>query len=171
MAGRRRRSEMGSDTREAPSVTTKQIDAHLTRMRGLWLLGEGLILAAAVSCWFLPQRPPTVLGRGWFSLVMAVFALWLGFASNRDARTRMERIRRAFGIHRNVSRLLKAHVIAFAWILLRMIMIAVSAQLISVWGSGPAFSLVLSSLAFLLTLMTFPTEYKTRLLLKRASME
>ena len=162
---------MDPETRETPSVTTEQIDAHLRRMRVLWMLGEILILSAAISCWFLQQRAPTILGRGGFSLLMAFVALWLGFSSSRDAKARMERIRRAFGVHGDVSRLLRDHVIAFGWILLRMLMIAVGGLLIAGWGSGPGFSILLSALAFLLALMTFPTEYKTRLLLKRASME
>ena len=162
---------MTPETREAPSVTTEQIDRHLRRMRALWALGEGLILIAAVSCWFLPQKPPTILGRGWFSLLIAVIALWVGFSSNRDARVRMEKIRNAYAVHQDVRLLLKGHLIAYLWILIRMLMIVVGGQLIAVWGSGPAFSILLSCLAFLLALMTFPTEYKTRLLLKRASME
>lgn len=162
---------MSSETREMPSITTAEIDAHLRRMRGLWIFGEVMILVLAIACWFLPQRAPTFVGRGGFSLLLAAFGLWLGVSSNRDARARMEKIRRAFGIYQDVSRLLRGHLIAFAWILMRMLMISVGGVLTAVWGSGPAFSLLLSSLAFLLALMTFPTEYKTRLLLKRAAME
>jgi len=162
---------MTAETRETPMISTAEIDVHLRRMRVLWLLGELLALASALTCWLLPRLHPTVLGRGGFSLLVAAAGLWLGFSASRDARRRMERIRRAFGVHGDVGRLLRGHLMAYTWILLRMLFIAAGGQAIAVWGAGPAFSLLLSSLAVILTLMTFPTEYKTRLLLKRASME
>ena len=162
---------MTYEAHDAPMVTTAEIDAHLRKMRVLWFLGELLALASALTCWLLPRLHPTVLGRGGFSLLVAAAGLWLGFSASRDARRRMERIRRAFAVHRDVGRLLRGHLVAYTWILLRMLFIAAGGQATAVWGAGPGFSLLLSSLAVILTLMTFPTEYKTRLLLKRASME
>lgn len=156
---------------EAPSVTTEEIDAHLLRMRVLWAGVEVLVALATVASFFLPPRQTTILGRGGLSLVMAAAALWFGFSSSRDASKRMQQIRAAFGVHHEVGRLLRGHLLAYLWILCRMLLIAAAALMIAVWGSGPGFSLILFALAFLLVLMTFPTEYKTRLLLKRASME
>jgi len=154
---------------ETPSITTGEINRHLVRMRMAWAGVEGLILLVAVAAFFLPPGTCPHVGKGSLTLAAAIGALWLGFSSSRDARRRMLKLRQGFTVHRDPAILLRGHFRAYLVILFRLFVIALCGLVIAVWGEGFVYAIVLSVLAALLTLMTFPTEYKTRLLLKRAS--
>ncbi len=69
--------------------------------------------------------------------VAAAASLWIGFAANRDAGNRLEKIRRAFAVHGDESRLLRDHWLVYLAVLVRLEMMVVCGLIVSLWGLGP----------------------------------
>ena len=101
-------------------------------------------------------------------LIAAAAALWIGFSANRDARERMDRIKRAYAVHGDVARLLRDHWRAYLVVLARLGAMATGGIIVSLWGFGPSFGLLIHVLALFMVALSWPTEDKTRLLIRRA---
>jgi hypothetical protein len=130
----------------------------------------GAIVAAVVG-FQVEHRDPGAATPLTLTLVAAAAALWLGFTANRDARTRLAAIRRAFTVHGEPRRLLRDHLQVYLVILLRLACIVALGIVVAVWGTGPGTAAGLQALAAVLMLLTWPTEHKSRLLLRRATAE
>jgi hypothetical protein len=100
--------------------------------------------------------------------VAAAASLWIGFAANRDAGNRLEKIRRAFAVHGDESRLLRDHWLVYLAVLVRLEMMVVCGLIVSLWGLGPGIGVWLLVLGALMMALTWPTARKTQLLLGRA---
>ena len=141
---------------------------HLLQMR----LTTGLFLAtvpAAVAVAFLvPHRGSSVASPTTVTLVAAAACLWLSFFANRDARERLERIKRAFAVHGDEGRLLRDHWLVYLVILVRLEMMVVCGLVASLFGSGPRFGFWMFLLAGLMIILSWPTARKAQLLLGRA---
>jgi hypothetical protein len=136
------------------------------RRTGLVLIGTLAVLA--VTVFFLPRLANDLTGPMGATLIAAAAALWIGFSANRDARTRMDRIKRAFAVHGDVARLLRDHHRAYLAVLSRLLAVAGCGIVVTVWGAGPRLALAFFILAGILLAMAWPTEHKTQLLIKRA---
>jgi len=145
-----------------------ELQPHLLRMR----LTTGLFLAAvpaAVAVAFVvPYRGSSLASPLTVTLVAAVACLWLGFSANRDARDRLERVRRAFAVHGDEHRLLRDHWLVYLVILVRLEMMVVCGLVASLWGSGPRVGVWMILLAGVMITLSWPTARKSQLLLGRA---
>ena len=145
-----------------------EISRHLRRMR----VTTGLFLATvpvAIAVAFLaPYRGSSVASPLTVTLTAAAASLWIGFAANRDAGNRLEKIRRAFAVHGDESRLLRDHWLVYLAVLVRLEMMVVCGLIVSLWGLGPGIGVWLLILGALMMGLTWPTARKTQLLLGRA---
>ena len=145
-----------------------EIRRHLQKMR----VTTGLFLAtvpAAIAVAFLaPYRGSSVASPLTVTLTAAAASLWIGFAANRDAGNRLEKIRRAFAVHGDESRLLRDHWLVYLAVLVRLEMMVVCGLIVSLWGLGPGIGVWLLVLGALMMALTWPTARKTQLLLGRA---
>jgi hypothetical protein len=132
----------------------------------------GIFLAtvpAAIAVAFLARyRGSSVASPLTVTLVAAAASLWIGFAANRDAGNRLEKIRRAFAVHGDESRLLRDHWLVYLAVLVRLEMMVVCGLIVSLWGLGPGIGVWLLVLGALMMALTWPTARKTQLLLGRA---
>jgi len=145
-----------------------EISRHLQKMRvttGLFLV----TVPAAIAVAFLaPYRGSSVASPLTVTLTAAAASLWIGFAANRDAGNRLEKIRRAFAVHGDESRLLRDHWLVYLAVLVRLEMMVVCGLIVSLWGLGPGIGVWLLVLGALMMALTWPTARKTQLLLGRA---
>lgn len=151
-----------------PSLDPQTMHHHLRSMRRTTLTAFGLVALAAPAAFFLPRLEHALIGRTGASLLGAAAALWIGFSANRDARSRMDRIKRAFAVHDRLETLLRDHHRAYLLILARLLAVAACGVIVAIWGAGPALGSAFFGLAGILIVMTWPTEHKTRLLIRRA---
>ncbi len=126
------------------------------------------IPAAAVAVFFLPRLRTTILGPTAITLVAAAAALWIGLSANRDAYKRLELVKRAYAARGDLHRLLRDHLLVYFVVLIRLDLVALCGLIVAVWGAGTAVGLAFIALAGLMMVTTWPTEHKTRLLIKRA---
>jgi hypothetical protein len=129
-----------------------------------------LILAfcAGIAAFVLPYLGSSVASPLTVTLVAVIGSLWIGFSANRDAAARMERIRRAFAVHGDESRLLRDHWLGYAVILIRLEMMVLGGLVVALWGSGALIGIWLIVLGGLMVGLTWPTLRKSQLLLGRA---
>lgn len=151
-----------------PSLSSVQLQGHLKAMRRIGLAFGGVLVALAGPAFFLPRAANDLVGPKGATLIVAATALWIGFSANRDARTRMDRVRLAFSVHGKIDRLLQDHHRAYLMVLLRLLAIAGCGVVVAVWGAGPGLGLAFFILAGILMAMAWPTDHKTRLLIRRA---
>lgn len=153
------------------TVSPDELARHLRRMRAATVGFLALAGVAAVFGFRVEHRDPGAATPLTLTLVAAAAALWLGFTANRDARTRVAAIRRAFAVHGESRRLLRDHLQVYVMILLRLACIVALGVVVAVWGTGAGAAVGLQALAAVLMLLTWPTEHKSRLLLRRAAAE
>jgi hypothetical protein len=129
----------------------------------------GIFLAtvpvAIVVAFLTRYRGSSVASPLTVTLVAAAASLWIGFAANRDAGNRLEKIRRAFAVHGDESRLLRDHWLVYLAVLVRLEMMVVCGLIVSLWGLGPGIGIWLLVLGALMMALTWPTVRKTQLLL------
>ncbi len=154
-----------------PTVSTDDLGRHLLRMRVATLAVLVATAAAAAAGFVSSPREPGAATPLTVTVVAYAAGLWLGFTAARDARARMAVIRRAYRVHGDVRRLLADHLKGYLVILVRLGCVAGCGLVVAVWGIGSVAALPLEALAALLVLMTWPTEHKSRLLLRRAQAE
>jgi len=149
-------------------LSSVQLLSHLKAMRRTVSAFGGMVIVLAVSTFFLPRLGNELVSPMGATLIGAAAALWIGFSANRDARVRMDRIRRAFAVHGEINSLLRDHHRAYLAVLLRLLVVAGCGVVVAVWGAGPGLGLTFFILAGILMATSWPTEHKTRLLVKRA---
>jgi hypothetical protein len=125
------------------------------------------IPVAAVLVLVLPRRDAAV-GPLAVSAIAAAAALWVGFTANRDARNRIDRIKRAFAVHGEPDRLLADHRLVNLAVLVRLEVMVAAAVVAGVWGSAPAVTWGLLVLAAIMMALSWPTADKSHTLLARA---
>ena len=145
-----------------------KLQAHLRRMRVTVVVALAVAVGVAIAAFVLPYQGSSVASPLTVTLVAAAGSLWIGFSANRDAATRMEKIRRAFAVHGDEGRLLRDHWLVYAVILIRLEMMALGGLVVALWGLGPIFGLWLLILGALMVVLTWPTARKSQLLLGRA---
>jgi hypothetical protein len=141
---------------------------HLGRMRAGGIAVATTLPVAAAAVFLVPRLQHTLFGPGATTVLAAAVALWVGFTANRDARRRLERVKRAFAVHGDLERLLRDHLLVYLVVLLRLDLIACCGLLVAVWGVGRTAGLSFTLLAAILMATAWPTEHKTRLLIARA---
>jgi len=137
-------------------------------MRVTAVAGLVVVVFAAIAAFVLPYRGSAVASPRTVTLVVLAASLWIGFSANRDAASRLEKIRRAFAVHGDEGRLLRDHWLVYVVVLIRLEMMAVGGLVVALWGSGPKFGIWLLILGGLMIALTWPTTRKTQLLLGRA---
>lgn len=147
--------------------TPGALEKHLRRMRlttGVFLV---TIPSAMALLFLVPHRETGSMSPTTLTLVAAAAALWIGFTANRDARGRLERIKRAAAVHGDDTRLLRDHWLVYTVILLRLELMVVGGVVVALWGLGPAIGVWLVLLGGLMVALTWPTSRKAQLLLGR----
>lgn len=160
-----------TDSGGGPTFSAADLGRHLVRMRTATVVVLLVTSAAAAGGFVASHREPGAATPLTVTLVAYAAAMWLGFSAGRDARARMAVVRRAYRVHGDVRRVLADHLKAYLVILVRLGCIVGCGLVVAVWGTGPTAALPLEALAALLVLMTWPTEHKARLLLRRAQAE
>lgn len=150
------------------SLPSEKLQSHLKTMRRTSLVLIAVLVILTVAVFFVPRLANDLTGPMGATLLAAAAALWIGFSANRDARTRMDRIKRAFAVHGDVDRLLRDHHRAYLMVLARLLAVAGCGVIVAVWGAGPRLASAFFILAGILMTMAWPTEYKTHLLIRRA---
>lgn len=150
------------------SLSPERLLAHVRILRRLDLAAGCVVAFGAVAQFFLPRVASSLAGPTEITLLVAAAALWIGLSANRDARTRMERIRRAYTVHRDLENLLHDHLGSYLVVLLRVVLIAAAGAAVAVWGRGPGFGFLLFALSLMLIAMAWPTHHKLQLLIRRA---
>lgn len=151
-----------------PTELRPLLERHLRRMRltaAVFLLS---VAAAAGAVYLLPRHPlghlsPLVVTAG----TLAV-SLWLAFTAEGWSRKLLGRIRDRFEEHQDVALLLDGHFRVYLAVLVRLEIILLAAVVTAVSGSGPTPALFQLILTAVLMALAWPTEHKTRLLLRRA---
>ena len=142
--------------------------SHLVRMRVSAVAGLVVMVFAAIAAFVLPYRGSAVASPRTVTLVALAASLWIGFSANRDAASRLEKIRLAFAVHGDEGRLLRDHWLVYLVVLIRLEMMAAGGLVVALWGSGPTFGIWFLILGGLMIALTWPTTRKTQLLLGRA---
>jgi hypothetical protein len=137
-------------------------------MRVSAVAGLIVVVFAAIAAFVLPYRGSAVASPRTVTLVALAASLWIGFSANRDAASRLEKIRLAFAVHGDEGRLLRDHWLVYLVVLIRLEMMAAGGLVVALWGSGPAFGIWFLILGGLMIALTWPTTRKTQLLLGRA---
>jgi hypothetical protein len=145
-----------------------RLNRHLRRMRVTTGIFLATVPAAIAVAFFALYRGSSVASPLTVTLVAAAASLWIGFVANRDAGNRLEKIRRAFAVHGDESRLLRDHWLVYLAVLVRLEMMVVCGLIVSLWGLGPGIGVWLLVLGALMMALTWPTARKTQLLLGRA---
>jgi hypothetical protein len=141
---------------------------HLRRMRIGWSVFVLTAPVAAVAGFLAPHltteigSPLVVTG-----LVLAM-CLWVAFTSERDARLRLERAKRAFAVHGDATRLLRDQWLVLLAVLLRLELIVLGGLVAAVWGAGPRVGLCFVLAGSVLMALAWPTERKSQNLLRHA---
>lgn len=158
---------MTAHSQSSSNSSTQMVD-HLQRMRRTTAAFGGMLIVLAIAAFFLPRLGNDLTSPMGATLIGAAAALWIGFSANRDARVRMDRIKRAYAVHGETPLLLRDHHRAYLIVLLRLLAVAACGVVVAVWGAGPRLGLAFFILAGILGAMSWPTERKTQLLIKRA---
>ena len=144
-----------------------EIDRHLRIMR-LTNLGVLLTtLCAVVVMLVLPTRE-SVASPLAVTLIVAAAALWLGFTANRDAQTRLDRVKRAFAVHGDLRRLLRDLRLVNLAVLARLEVMVAAAVVAALWGVSSAAAWGILVLAAMMMALAWPTADKTHMLIERA---
>ena len=147
---------------------TESVRSHLRRMR----LGWGAFVATvpfAVAVASAAPRLTSKLGSpSTLTLLALAVSLWVGFTAERDSRSRLDRIKRAFAVHGDLTRLLRDHLAVFLIVMLRLEIIVLGGVVIAIWGIGPRLGVWIVALGGLMMGLAWPTVRKTRILILRA---
>ena len=102
------------------------------------------------------------------TLLALAVSLWMGFTAERDSRARLDRIKRAFAVQGDVTRLLRDHLAVLLVVMLRLEIIVLGGIVISIWGIGPRFGVWIVLLGGLMMVLAWPSVRKTQILILRA---
>jgi hypothetical protein len=144
-----------------------EMDRHLRVMR-VTTVGFLLTVPAAVAVMVSVPPKSGVASPLAVSLVAVAAALWIGFTANRDAQTRIDRVKRAFAAKGDERRLLRDHRLVNLAVLVRLEVMVVAAVVASIWGGSSAAAWGVLALAAIMMGLSWPTADKTVTLLERA---
>jgi len=144
-----------------------ELRKHLVRMRVTAGVFLGVIPVTIAVIFAIGHQGAARVSPVALSMVAIAASLWIGFTANRDARNRLDRIKRAAAVHGDVTRLFRDHWFVYIVILLRLEMLVVAGVVVALWGSGPTVGVWLIVLGGLMIALTWPTARKTQLLLGR----
>lgn len=144
-----------------------EMDRHLHIMRLATIAFVLTVPVAVVAVLVLPRREG--LTSAWaMTIVALVAALWIGFTANRDAQARLDRIKRAFAVHGDESRLLSDLRRVNLAVLIRLEAMVLAAIVAAVWGRSATVSWGMLALAAMMMALSWPTADKSLALLERA---
>jgi len=141
---------------------------HLRRMRLTALGFLATVLVAAGGIYTLPRHPLGAIPPLGVTAGTLAISLWLAFTADRWSRKLLARIRERYEDDRDAAGLLTGHFKVYLAVLVRLEVILMAAMVTAVSGSGPTPALFQIILTAVLMLLAWPTEHKTRLLLRRA---
>jgi hypothetical protein len=141
---------------------------HLRRMRVSWAVFIVTAPLVAVGGFLMPHLTTNIGSPLIVTLLVLAMSLWVVASADRDARLRLERVKRAFAVHAEVSRLLRDHWIVLLMVLLRLELIVLGGLVVAVWGIGPWMGLWFVLAGVLLMVRAWPTENKSQVLIERA---
>lgn len=143
------------------------LDRHLGMMRTttVGFLITAALAAAAIA--LVPTRDSTASPMV-VTLVSVAAALWIGFTANRDAQTRLDRVKREFAATGDTDRLLRNHRLVNLAVLARLEVMVVAAVVASIWGGSALAAWGVLALAVVMMGLSWPTADKTHMLLERA---
>jgi len=147
---------------------TALLSRHLLRMRVTWAV---FIVTAPVvaTVGFRSPHLTTEVGSPLIvTLLVLAMSLWVAFTAERDARLRLERVKRAFAVHGEVARLLRDHWTVLLVVLLRLEIIVLGGLVVAIWGFGPRIGMCFALTGALLMALGWPTERKAQALIRRA---
>ena len=141
---------------------------HLLRMRLTAVAFLATLPAAVVVAFFLPRVTIPRLSPHIVTFICLGISLWVAFTADRAARHAMTRIHDAYSTHGERSRLLRDHYRVYLGVLLRLEIITLCGLATATAGTGPRTTLWFLVVVSILMALAWPTEGKTRLLLRRA---
>jgi len=141
---------------------------HLHRMRVVWAAFMATAPVAAAMGFRAPHLSTDVGSPLIVTLLVLAMSLWVAVTAERDARWRLERVKRAFAVHGDAARLLRDHWAVLLVVLLRLELVVLGGLAVAVWGAGPRIGLCFALAGALLMASAWPTARKARVLLERA---
>ena len=141
---------------------------HLRRMRVSWAVFILTAPLVAAGGFLIPHLTTDVGSPLIVTLLVLAMSLWVAVTADREARLRLDRVKRAFAVHAEVSRLLRDHWIVFLVVMLRLEIIVLGGLVVAVWGVGPWIGLWFVLAGVLLMARAWPTENKSQALIERA---
>jgi amino acid permease len=143
------------------------LDRHLRTMRRTTIAFLFTVPVAIVAMVAIPAQEsgasPLVV-----TLVVASAALWIGFTANRDAQSRIDRIKRVFAAKGDEQELLRDHRLVNLAVLGRLEVMVIAAIFASIWGGSSAAAWGVLALAAIMMGLSWPTAEKSHALLERA---
>jgi hypothetical protein len=137
-------------------------------MRLLWGVFLATVPVAIAVGFLLPRLTADTASPLTVTLLVVAGSLWVSFTAERDARTRLERAKRAYAAHEDEDRLLHDHRTVFLLVMIRLEIVVACGVVASVWGLGPAVGMWMALLGGVMMGLAWPSERKTRLLIERA---
>ena len=152
----------------AGTIGPREVARHLMGLRAL-AAAFLLTVPAAVAAGRSLPRPP-LAGRTAAVVTVAAFAvgLWLALGADRAAQRLLAGLKERYVAHPDPRRLLAGHRSVYLRVLLRVEGVVGCGLVVALAGTGAGAALWLHGIATVLFLPAWPTEHKTRLLLRRA---
>lgn len=144
------------------------VDRHVARMRRLAVVALAFVAAAAVAGFAVPRAPSAVLSPVAITVLVLAAALWVAFSAERDARLRLERVKRVYAVHGDRRELLRGHLWVYSVVLVRLALVSVAGVVVAVAGVGAVVAVGTHALAATLVALTWPNRHKALLLVDRA---
>jgi uncharacterized membrane protein len=145
-----------------------RVSDHLAKMRRIWAMFLATVPVAIMSGFLLPRLTTDAASPVMVTLLLVAGCLWVSFTAERDARTRLERAKRAFAARGDSEQLLSDHRTVFWVVMVRLEIVVVCSVVASVWGLGPSVGVWMALLGGMMMGLAWPSERKTRLLIERA---
>ncbi|PWB73645.1 MAG: hypothetical protein C3F15_09130 [Holophagae bacterium] len=154
-----------------PALATDEsglLARHLRRMRVSWAVFIVTAPLVAVGGFLMPHLTTDVGSPLIVTGLVLAMSFWVAVTADREARLRLDRVKRAFAVHAEVSRLLRDHWIVLLMVLLRLELIVLGGLVVAAWGVGPWIGLWFVLAGVLLMARAWPTENKSQALIERA---
>ena len=155
----------------APAASADEVvllARHLRRMRIGWSVFVLTAPVAAVAGFLAPHLTTEVGSPLVVTGLVLAMCLWVAFTSERAARVRLERAKRAFAVHGDATRLLRELRLVLLVVLLRLELFVLGGLVAAVWGAGPRVGLCIVLAGSVLMALAWPTERKSQILLRSA---
>lgn len=148
-------------------LQTGDLDRHLRTMRRTTIAFLFTVPVAILAMVVIPAQK-SVASPMVVTLVVASAALWIGFTANRDAQSRIDRIKRAFAAKGDEQELLRDHRMVNLVVLGRLEAMVIAAVVAAIWGGSSAAAWGILALAAIMMGLSWPTAEKSHTLLERA---